>query len=79
MPPINRDNNATPPGFEGGTPYGDSSMNHQSTVSKNLHPIWQRHFDIQAIQQTKPRAKPRNAGEALMRAVQKLAAAHPTT
>ncbi len=53
-------------------------MNNQPTVSKNLHPVWQRHFGIQAIQPTKPQAKPRNAGEALMRAVQKLAAAHPS-
>ena len=45
----------------------------------NLHPIWQRHFGIQTIQPTKPMAKPRNAGEALIQAVQKLAAAHPKT
>ena len=45
----------------------------------NLHPIWQRHFGIQAIEPTKPMAKPRNAGEALIQAVQKLAAAHPKT
>ncbi len=69
---------ATPPGIEGGTPYGDQSMNNQPTVSKNLHPVWQRHFGIQTIQPTKPQAKPRNTGEALMRAVQKLAAAHPS-
>jgi hypothetical protein len=54
-------------------------MNNPSTLPKNLHPIWQRHFGIQTIQPTKPQAKPRNAGEALMRAVQALAAAHPTT
>lgn len=54
-------------------------MNNQPTVSKNLHPVWQRHFGIQTIQPTKSQAKPRNAGEALMRAVQKLATALPTT
>ena len=59
-------------------PYGDHSMNNPS-ISKNLHPVWQRHFGLQTIQPTKPLAKPRNAGEALMRAVQALATAHPTT
>ncbi|MBK7953730.1 MAG: hypothetical protein IPK02_07040 [Candidatus Accumulibacter sp.] len=53
-------------------------MNNPS-ISKNLHPVWQRHFGLQTIQPTKPLAKPRNAGEALMRAVQALATAHPTT
>ncbi len=59
-------------------PYGDHSMNNPS-IPKNLHPVWQRHFGIQTIQPTKPQAKPLNAGEALMRAVQALAAAHPNT
>ena len=53
-------------------------MNNPS-IPKNLHPVWQRHFGIQTIQPTKPQAKPRNVGEALIQAVQKLAAAHPTT
>ena len=54
-------------------------MNKSPSISKNLHPVWQCHFGIQTIQPTKPEAKPRNAGEALMRAVQALAATHPTT
>ena len=45
----------------------------------NLQPIWQRHFGIQSIEPTRPVTKPRNAGEALIQAVQKLAAAHPKT
>jgi hypothetical protein len=54
-------------------------MNNPSTLPNNLHPIWQRHFGLQTIQSTKPQANPRNAGDALMRAVQKLASAYPTT
>ncbi|HNM81489.1 MAG TPA: hypothetical protein PKL28_10555 [Rhodocyclaceae bacterium] len=54
-------------------------MNKPPSISRNLTPIWQRHFGIQAIEPTKPMAKPRNAGEALIQAVQKLAAAHPKT
>ena len=54
-------------------------VNKPSSISKNLHPVWQRHFGIQAIEPTKPVAKPRNAGEALIQAVQKLAAAHHKT
>ena len=57
----------------------EHTVNKPSSISKNLHPMWQRHFGIQTIQPTKPQAKPRNAGEALMRAVQALAATHPTT
>lgn len=59
----------------------EHTVNNSPAIPKNLHPIWQRHFGIQAIQPTaKQPAKPRNAGEALMRAVQALAAAHhPTT
>lgn len=57
----------------------EHTVNKPSSISKNLHPMWQRHFGIQTIQPTKPQVKPRNAGEALMRAVQSLAAAHPTT
>ena len=57
----------------------EHTVNKPSSISKNLHPMWQRHFGIQAIQPTKPQAKPRNAGDALMRAVQALAAANPTT
>ncbi|HQC79793.1 MAG TPA: hypothetical protein PLS67_04640 [Accumulibacter sp.] len=54
-------------------------MNNSPSIPKNLHPIWQRHFGLQTIQPTKPQAKPWNAGDALMRAAQALAAAHPTT
>ena len=57
----------------------EHTVNKPSSISKNLHPVWQRHFGIQAIEPTKPVAKPRNAGEALIQAVQKLAAAHPKT
>ena len=57
----------------------EHTVNNPSSTSPNLHPIWQRHFGIQAIEPTKPVAKPRNAGEALIQAVQKLAAAHPKT
>jgi hypothetical protein len=58
----------------------EHTVNNSPPNPKNLHPIWQRHFGIQTIQPTKPLAKSRNAGEALMRAVQALAAAHrPTT
>jgi hypothetical protein len=57
----------------------EHTVNNAPSIPKNLHPIWQHHFGFQTIQQTKPLAKPRNAGEALMRAVQALAAAHSTT
>jgi hypothetical protein len=57
----------------------EHTVNNSSSISPNLHPIWQRHFGLQAVQPTKPQAKTRNAGDALMRAVQALAAAHPTT
>lgn len=57
----------------------EHTVNNSPSIPKNLHPIWQRHFDIQAVQPTKQPAKPRNAGDALMRAALALAAAHPTT
>ena len=58
----------------------EHTVNKSSSISPNLHPIWQRHFGLQTIQPTKPQANPRNAGDALMRAAQTLAAAHrPTT
>ena len=62
----------------------EHTVNNSSSISPNLHPIWQRHFSIQAVQPTKPQAKPQakpiNAANALMRAVQALVAAHrPTT
>ena len=57
----------------------EHTVNNSSSISPNLHPIWQRHFGIEAVQPTKPQAKPRNAGDALMRAAQALAAAHPST
>lgn len=57
----------------------EPTVNNSPSIPKNLHPMWQRHFGIQTIQPTKQLAKPRNAGEALMRAVQALAAAHPAT
>ena len=57
----------------------EHTVNKPSSISKNLHPVWQRHFGIQAIEPTKPQAKPRNTGEALIQAVQKLAAAHYKT
>ena len=57
----------------------EHTVNKPQSISRNLTPIWQRHFGIQAIEPTKPMAKPRNADEALIRAVQKLAAAHPKT
>jgi len=50
-----------------------------SSISRNLHPVWYRHFGIQAVEPTRPERKPRNAGEALIQAVQKLAAAHHKT
>lgn len=54
-------------------------VNNPPSISQNLHPIWQRHFGIQAIEPTRSERKPRSAGEALIRAVQKLAAAQPKT
>ena len=57
----------------------EPTVNNSPSIPKNLHPMWQRHFGIQTIQPTKQLAKPRNASEALMRAVQALAATHPTT
>ena len=58
----------------------EHTVNKSSSISPNLHPIWQRHFGLQTIQPTKPKANPRHAGDALMRAAQSLAAAHrPTT
>ncbi len=57
----------------------EHTVNKPPSISKNLHPVWQRHFGIQAIEPTKPVVKPRNAGEALIQAVQKLAAAHHKT
>ena len=56
------------------------TVNNSPSISPNLHPIWQRHFGLQTIQPTKPQAKPINAANALMRAVQALASTHrPTT
>ncbi len=57
----------------------EHTVNKSSSISPNLHPIWQRHFGIEAVQSTKPQAKPMNTANALMRAVQALVAAHPTT
>lgn len=57
----------------------EHTVNKPPSISRNLHPIWQRHFGIQAIEPTRPERKPRSAGEALIQAVQKLAVAHPTT
>ena len=57
----------------------EPTVNKPPSISKNLHPMWQRHFGIQTIQPTKPQAKPRNASDALIQAVQKLAATHPAT
>ena len=58
----------------------EHTVNNSPSIPKNLHPIWQRHFGLQAVQPTKPQANPRNAGDVLMRAVQALASAHrPTT
>lgn len=57
----------------------EHTVNNSPSISPNLHPIWQRHFGIQTTQPTKPQAKPRNAGEALIQAAQKLAAAHHKT
>ena len=57
----------------------EHTVNNSSSVSPNLHPIWQRQFGLQTIQPTKPQANPRNAGDALMRAAQALAAAHRLT
>ena len=58
----------------------EHTVNNSPSIPKNLHPIWQRHFGTQASQQTQPMATPVNAGNALMRAVQTLVAAHrPTT
>ena len=58
----------------------EHTVNNSPSIPKTLHPIWQRHFGLQTIQPTKPQANPRNAGDALMRAAQSLAAAHrPTT
>ena len=57
----------------------EHTVNNSPSISPNLHPIWQRHFGLQTIQPTKPQANPRNAGDALMRAAQALAAAHSIT
>lgn len=57
----------------------EHTVNKPPSISKNLHPVWQRHFGIQAIEPTKPVAKPRNVGEALIQAVQKVAATHHKT
>ena len=58
----------------------EHTVNNSPSISPNLHPIWQRHFGIEAVQPTKPQAKPVNAANALMRAAQALVAAHrPTT
>jgi hypothetical protein len=57
----------------------EHTVNNTSSISPNLHPIWQRHFGLQTIQPTKLQAKPRNACDALMRATQALVAAHPAT
>lgn len=46
---------------------------------RNLHPVWYRHFGIQPVQPTRKPAPPRNAADALIRAVQVLAAKQPTT
>lgn len=54
-------------------------MNNAPSIPKNPHPIWYRHFGIQATDTIRPERKPRNAGEALIQAVQKLAAAQPKT
>lgn len=54
-------------------------VNNAPSIPKNLHPIWYRHFGIQATDTIRPERKPRNAGEALIQAVQKLAAAQPKT
>ena len=57
----------------------EHTVNNSPSISPNLHPIWQRHFGLQTIQPTKPQAKPMNTANTLMRAVQALVAAHPTT
>ena len=57
----------------------EHTVNNSSSISPNLHPIWQRHFGLQTIQPTKPQAKPMNTANALMRAAQALAAAHSIT
>ena len=54
----------------------EHTVNKSPSMSPSLHPIWQRHFGIQADQPTKPLAKPVNAADVLMRAVQALVAAH---
>lgn len=54
-------------------------VNNTSTPPKNLHPIWQHHFGFPSSS-PKLVATPVNAGNALIRAVQALVAAHrPTT
>ena len=57
----------------------EHTVNNAPSISPNLHPIWQRHFGLQTIQPTKPQAKPRNAGDAVIRDAQALATAHPAT
>ena len=54
----------------------EHTVNKSPSMSPSLHPIWQCHFGIQADQPTKPLAKPVNAADVLMRAVQALVAAH---
>jgi len=54
----------------------EPTVNKPTSISKNLHPVWQRHFGVQAVEPTRPEPKPRNVGDALIQAVQKLAAAH---
>ncbi len=52
-------------------------MNNSPSIPKDLHPVWYRHFGIQASATPNAMHKPRNAGEVLIQAVQKLAAARP--
>ncbi len=57
----------------------EHTVNKPPSISRNLTPVWQRHFGIQTVEPTPQARKPRNTGEALIQAVQKLAAAHPKT
>lgn len=52
-------------------------MNNSTSIPKDLHPVWYRHFGIQASASPNAVIKPRNASEVLIQAVQKLAATRP--
>ena len=52
-------------------------MNNSPSIPKDLHPVWYRHFGIQASATPNAMHKPHNPVEVLIQALQKLAAARP--